>query len=119
MLTVSASSVTRYEIRYTILYSSHLFYFIPVFPVQDFFSVEIDLVVVNGSNSTGKCSNSIHSNTRQTCTTPTGSVLFDGNVPMLNGLDGDMWASQLLTINTTANTTKITFDFTHTSDYIY
>ena len=45
------------------------------------------------------------------------SVLFDGNVPTLTGLDGDMWASQLLTINTTANTADITFDFTDTPDY--
>ena len=50
--------------------------------------------------------------------TPTSSVLFDGNVPTLTGLDaGDMWASQLLTINTTANTAEITFDFTRTPDY--
>ena len=28
-----------------------------------------------------------------------------------------MWASQLLTINTTANTADITFDFTDTPDY--
>ena len=72
---------------------------------------------VNESNSTGKCSNFIPSSTRKTCTTPTSSVLFDGNVSTLTGLDGDMWASQLLTINTTANTAKITFDFTDTSDY--
>ena len=49
--------------------------------------------------------------------TPTSSVLFDGNVSTLTGLDGDMWASQLLTINTTANTAEITFDFTDTPDY--
>ena len=74
-------------------------------------------MAVNGSNSTGRCSNIIRSTTRQTCTTPTSSVLFDGNVPTLTGLDGDMWASRLLTINTTANTAEITFDFTATPDY--
>ena len=74
-------------------------------------------MAVNGSSSTGRCSNFIPSITRQTCTTPTSSVLFDGNVPTLTGLDGDMWASQLLTINTTANTAEITFDFTATPDY--
>ena len=31
------------------------------------------------------------------CEAPTSSVLFDGNIPTLTGLDGDMWASQLLT----------------------
>ena len=71
-------------------------------------------MAVNGSNSTGRCSNFIPS---ITCTTPTSSVLFDGNVPTLTGLDGDMWASRLLTINATANTAKVIFDFTDTPDY--
>ena len=78
------------------------------------FPLETDLVVVNGSSSTGRCPNFISSNTRQNCLTPTSSVLFDGSVPTLTGLDGDMWASQLLTINTTA---EITFDFTDTPGY--
>ena len=74
-------------------------------------------MVKNGSSSTGRCSNFVHSITRKSCTTLNSSVLFDGNVPILNGLDGDMWASQLLTINTAANTAEITFDFTTTPDY--
>ena len=74
-------------------------------------------MAVNGSSSTGRCSSYIISNSRQNCLIPTSSVLFDGNVPTLTGLDGDMWASQLLTINTTANTASITFDFTDTPDY--
>ena len=32
------------------------------------------------------------------CEAPTSSVLFDGNIPTLTGLDGDMWASQLLAL---------------------
>ena len=32
------------------------------------------------------------------CEAPTSSVLFDGNIPTLTGLNGDMWASQLLTL---------------------
>ena len=85
-----------------------------MFPVQYFFPRETDAVAVNGSNSTGRCSNFVRSRTRQICWTPTSSVLFDGNVPTL---DGDMWASQLLTINETANAAEITFDFTDTPDY--
>ena len=54
---------------------------------------------------------------RKTCFIPTSSVLFDGSVSTLTGLDGDMWASQLLTINTTVNTAEITFDFIRTPDY--
>ena len=86
-------------------------------PAQYFFPLETDLVAVNGSSSTGRCSSFIRSNTKIWCTTPTSSVLFDGNVSTLTGLDGDMWASQLLTINTTVNTAEITFDFTDTPDY--
>ena len=32
------------------------------------------------------------------CEDPTSSVLFDGNIPTLNGLNGSMWASELLTV---------------------
>ena len=74
-------------------------------------------MAMNGSSNTGRCYNFVPSNTRQTCLTPNSSVLFDGNVPTLTRLDGGMWASQLLTINTTANTANITFDFTDTPDY--
>ena len=87
---------------------------ISVFPGQYFFSAETDLVAVNGSSSTGRC---LSFTNRKTCLTPTNSVLFDGNAPTLTGLDGDMWASQLLTINTTANPAEITFDFTATPNY--
>ena len=52
------------------------------------------------------------------CTTPTSSVLFDGNIPTLTGLDGDMWASQLLTLQLrNASRRDIISDFTGTSNY--
>ena len=73
-------------------------------------------MAVNGSSSIGRCSILIL-DTKQTCFTPARSVLFDGNVPTLTGIDGDMWASRLFTINTTANTANITFDFTTTPNY--
>ena len=34
------------------------------------------------------------------CGHPETSVLFDGNIPTLTGLDRDSWADQLLTLNT-------------------
>ena len=71
-------------------------------------------MAVNGSSSTGRFNSST---IRQNCLTPTSGVLCDGNVPTLTGLDGNMWASQLLTINTIANTAEITFDFTNIPDY--
>ena len=49
---------------------------------------------VNGSSATGNSSNY----TSGACNDPASSVLFDGHIPTLTGLDGDMWASQLLTI---------------------
>ncbi len=47
--------------------------------------------------------------------TPRSSVLFD-RIPTLTGLDGDMWANQLLTLNTSTSS-SITFDF-NTAFYI-
>ena len=51
------------------------------------------------------------------CNAPRSSVLFDG-IPTLTGLEGDMWASQLLTLNTSTSSACITFDFTNTTDTI-
>ncbi len=45
-------------------------------------------------------------------------TLQDRIIPTLTGLDGDMWASQLLTINTYSPTTDITFDFEATPGYV-
>ena len=59
---------------------------------------------VNGSSATGNCSDIDPGTTigqRLRCDAPTSSVLFNGNIPTLTGLDGDMWASQLLTLQTT------------------
>lgn len=61
---------------------------------------------VNRSSSTGHCNafsgiqTSRGSELRATCFTPNSSVLFDGEIPTLTGLDGNMWARQLLTMNT-------------------
>ena len=62
-----------------------------------------------------------------TCLQPTSSVLFDGHIPTLTGLDGDMWASQLLTIQTTARSTpnpnvfvaNVIFEFSVTETPVY
>ena len=70
---------------------------------------------VNGSSAIGNCSSVaiFTSNELSRCDTPTSSVLFDGNIPTLTGLDGDMWASQLLTLQTTNQArSEIVFDFT-------
>ncbi len=69
---------------------------------------------VNGSSEDGNCSLLV----TITCNEPTTSVLQDGIIPTLTRLDGDMWASQLLTINTTRLTTHVTFDFQDTPGYV-
>ena len=66
---------------------------------------------VNGSSTNGNCSNYASG----TCNDPTFSVLFDGHIPTLTGLDGDTWASQLLTIQEPS--VLILFDFTDTPNY--
>ncbi len=52
------------------------------------------------SSATGHCSDV--SDSGRVCNTPRSSVLFDG-IPTLTGLDGNMWATQLLTLNTSTS----------------
>lgn len=65
------------------------------------------------------CDFSYYSNgERLICKMPTSSVLFDGAIPVLIGLDGNTWASQFLTIyNTDSLDASITFNFTDTPGY--
>ena len=96
--------------KYTILHE----YSLTVYPERYTF---LPGTSVNGSSSTGNCSNVSMASTMTTCLQPTSSVLFDGHVPTLTGLDSDMWASQLLTIQTTRSLTNVIFDFTDTPGY--
>ena len=64
---------------------------------------------VNGSSATGHCSSVSSNGATSTCTDPTSSVLFDGVIPTLTGLDGDMWASQLLTLQSMRSTVDVFF----------
>ena len=71
---------------------------------------------MNGSSATGHCSSVSIDGGTSTCTDPTSSVLFDDVIPTLTGLDGDTWASQVLTLETTGVTTEISFEFTETQE---
>ena len=51
------------------------------------------------------------------CKAPRTSVLFDG-IPTLTGLDGDIWARQLLTLNLSTSSASIKFNFTTATDNI-
>ncbi len=54
---------------------------------------------------------------RSYCNTSRISVLFDGIIPTLTGLDGDMWATQLLTSHTFTSS-SITFNFNGIANYV-
>ena len=71
---------------------------------------------VNGSSATGNCTSIPSSTSRALCTDPTSSILFNGHIPTLTGLDGDMWASQLLTMQITPST-DIFFVFRNTPGF--
>ncbi len=69
------------------------------------------IMSVNGSSENGNCN--LTSSARPRCRESNTSVLQDGIIPTLTGLDGDMWASQLLAMNTTNSSIDITFNFRH------
>ena len=70
---------------------------------------------VNGSSATGNCSSVAtgrgFDGSLSRCDDSTTSFLFDG-IPTLTGLDGDMWASQLLTFQPMSTSISLVFDFT-------
>lgn len=51
------------------------------------------------------------------CLNPSTMAMFDGQVPTLTGLDGDRWASQLFTIQSSNGETDIVFDFQNNQDF--
>ena len=68
-----------------------------------------NVISESGSSATGFCSSL--ADCGRVCNAPLTSVLFDG-IPTLTGLNGDMWARQLLTFNTSVSEASITFNFT-------
>ena len=85
---------------------------------SSYITIDAETVSVSGSSATGNCSSVNSTGVMPTCTDPTSSVLFDG-IPTLTGLDGDMWASQLLTLQRTTSTrATVLFDFTDTPGYV-
>ncbi len=85
-----------------------------MFPRLYFYPDGDPIMSVNGSSEDGNCN--LTSSDRVRCREPTTSVLQDGNISTLTDeLDGDMWASQLLTMNTTDSSIDITFNFLNTS----
>ena len=86
---------------------------------SSYITIDAQTVSVSGSSAAGNCSSVTSTGVILTCTNPTSSVLFDGVIPTLTGLDGDMWASQLLTLQRTTSTrATVLFDFTSTPGYV-
>ena len=65
----------------------------------------------NGSSPTGHCSDFTRNDLTATCNSPNSSVLFDGNIPTLTGLDSSSWASQLLILQTTSRAGNFVLKF--------
>ena len=75
------------------------------------------ILSVNGSSRTADCSSVTNvAGGTFICSTPASSILHDGNIPTLTGLDGDMWASQLLTLQP-GQQGIVAFDFTSTPGF--
>ena len=88
---------------------------------SSYITIDAQTVSVNGSSTTGNCSSVTSNGVISTCTDPTSSVLFDGVIPTLTGLDGDMWARQLLTLRRQLSInarSTVLFDFTDTQGYV-
>jgi hypothetical protein len=67
----------------------------------------------NGSSAIAQC---FRSGTLVRCDETTSNVLFDGNIPTLNDLEGDMWARELLTVRR-MSFQSILFYFTDIPNY--
>ena len=99
------------------LYNYHVFHSVAQIIPSSYITIDAQTVPVSGSSATGHCSSIRSTGAISTCTDPTSSVLFDGVIPTLTGLDGDMWASQLLTLQRTSSRVSVLFDFTDTAGY--
>ena len=77
------------------------------------YELNVPAVSERGSSATGHCSDV--SDSGRVCNAPRSSVLFDG-IPTLTELEGDTWASQLLTLNTSTSSVSITFNFTNSTN---
>ena len=88
-------------------------------PPSRYLYLTAETVSENGSSQFGRCSSISHYNAHSSiCEAPTSSVLFDDIIPTLTGLDGNMWANQLLTLQLNRPSgSEIIFDFTGMSNY--
>lgn len=74
---------------------------------------------MNGSSLTADCSDVTPNFGTFICNSPASSILYDGEIPTLMGLNGDMWARELLTLQPSQPGVNliIAFDFVGVSGY--
>ena len=78
------------------------------------YKLTVNPLSLDGSSDSGNCSSFVITREGQTCNTPRNSILFDGVIPSLTGINNSMcWASQLLVLQ---RTITITFTFTQPMD---
>ena len=112
---------TQFHLKLHYASISDIGYFSLVIPTVYTFPIP---TAVNGSSITGKCALIIVDSSRPrtfTCILTQPLVfclmILEGCL-YSHGLDGDMWASQLLTIQTTASSTDIIFDFRNAPSFV-
>ena len=120
VLIMALLSVAKSQSKMNCMFYVQLFIITPMHAVvPSSYIIFNDVTVsVSGSSATGHCSNVSNTEVKSTCTDPSSSVLFDGVIPTLTGLDGDMWASQLLTLQKNTLGPTVIFNFTGTQDYV-
>ena len=77
--------------------------------IPTLFIIPTSAVAVNGSSATGNCSQ-VLTFTVTVCSNPTSSVLLDGVVPEFIDKEDDMWARDLLTLQSATSSMEIRFN---------
>ena len=86
-------------------------YYFTVYPGA-YLTLASETAFVNGSSPNGPCNGATLDSSMVVCNAPQdNSLLFDGDIPVLTGLDGGQWASGLLTLNASGGIAEIKFTF--------
>ena len=76
-----------------------------------YFTLASETVSVNGSSLNGPCNGATLDSSMVVCNAPQdNSLLFDGDIPVLTGLDGGKWANGLLTLKDSDGTAQMNLD---------
>ena len=94
------------------IYGCYLCIIIFTVEPEAYFTSASETISVNGSLPNGPCNGATLDSSMVVCNAPRdNSLLFDGHIPVLTGLDGGQWASGLLTLNASDGIAEIKFRF--------